>query len=64
MAPIGLVPMQKLASSNQQIETPIVTTTTPSARWKKNHLKPSTPADFDGDQAKGKAFLTSCHTYI
>ena len=63
-APIGPAPMQKLASSNQQIETPVVTTTTPSARWKKNHVKPSTPADFDGDQAKGKAFLTSCHTYI
>ena len=56
--------MQKPASSNQWIETPIVTTTTPSARRKKNHLKPSTSADFDGDRAKGKAFLTSCRTYI
>ena len=64
MALIGPAPMQKPASSNQWIETPVVTTTTPSAGRKKNHLKPSTPADFDGDRAKGKAFLTSCHTYI
>jgi hypothetical protein len=26
--------------------------------------KPSTPADFDGDRAKGRAFLTSCRLYI
>jgi hypothetical protein len=27
-------------------------------------LKPSAPSEFDGDHAKGKAFLTSCWTYI
>jgi len=32
--------------------------------WKKTLLKPSAPLEFDGDHAKGKAFLTSCQTYI
>jgi hypothetical protein len=31
---------------------------------KKLSLKPSIPSDFDGDRTKGKAFLTSCRTYI
>jgi hypothetical protein len=26
--------------------------------------KPSAPSEFDGDHAKGKAFLTSCWTYV
>jgi len=37
---------------------------TTSAGRKKLSLKPSTPSEFDGDRAKGKAFLTSCRTYI
>src|SRR6266567_1222404 len=28
------------------------------------YLKPSNPPDFDGNRSKGKAFLTSCCTYI
>jgi len=35
-----------------------------SARRKKLALKPSFPPDFSGDRAAGKAFLTSCQTYI
>ena len=35
-----------------------------SASWKKLALKPSFPSDFSGDRAAGKAFLTSCRTYI
>ena len=31
---------------------------------KKLALKPSFPPEFSGDQAAGKAFLTSCRTYI
>jgi len=31
---------------------------------KKLALKPSFPPDFSGDQAAGKAFLTSCRNYI
>ena len=31
---------------------------------RKPHIKPAPPADFDGDRSKGKAFLTSCRTYI
>jgi len=35
-----------------------------SAGRKKVSLKPSFPPEFSGDQASGKAFLTSCRTYI
>jgi hypothetical protein len=35
-----------------------------SAGRKKLALKPSFPPDFSGDRAAGKAFLTSCRTYI
>ena len=35
---------------------------TSSAGWKKLALKPSFPSKFSGDQATGKAFLTSCCT--
>ncbi|KIM45020.1 hypothetical protein M413DRAFT_24289 [Hebeloma cylindrosporum] len=36
----------------------------PSVGRKKAILKPSNPTDFDGDHTRGKAFLTSCRTYI
>jgi len=38
-------------------------TPSPTSR-KKLVLKASLPAEFNGDRAKGKAFLTSCRTYI
>ena len=31
---------------------------------RKSAVKPSVPTDFDGEHSKGKAFLTSCRTYI
>jgi len=31
---------------------------------KKTSLRPSPPADFNGDRTKGKAFLMSCRAYI
>jgi len=37
---------------------------TSSTGWKKNFLKPSAPSEFNGDHSTGKAFLTSCQTYI
>jgi len=37
---------------------------TSSTGWKKNFLKPSAPSEFNGDWSVGKAFLTSCQTYI
>lgn len=37
---------------------------TSSASRKKTSLKPSSPSEFDGDRSKGKAFITSCRTYI
>ena len=35
-----------------------------SAGRKKLSLKPSLPSEFSGDRTSGKAFLTSCRTYI
>jgi hypothetical protein len=37
---------------------------TPGSGQKKTLLKPSAPSEFNGDHVKGKAFLTSCQTYI
>jgi len=37
---------------------------TSSAGRRKNFLKPSAPSEFNGDRSAGKAFLTSCRTYI
>jgi len=45
------------------LPTPTTANSTPSASWK-TLLRPSAPADFDGDWTKGKTFLTSCRTYI
>jgi len=44
----------------QELPPPIPT----PAGQKKISLKPSAPLDFDGDRSAGKAFLTSCRTYI
>jgi hypothetical protein len=41
--------------------TPIPTLATGQ---KKTLLKPSASSEFNGDHAKGKAFLTSCRTYV
>src|SRR6266542_194713 len=51
---------------NLQVPIPLrYTPTIPaSAGRKKSSLKPSLPSDFDGDRSAGKAFLTSCQTYI
>jgi len=44
----------------QELPPPIPT----PAGQKKISLKPLAPPDFDGDHSAGKAFLTSCRTYI
>ena len=36
----------------------------PSSASQKVSLKPSVPPDFSGDRTAGKAFLTTCKTYI
>jgi len=43
---------------------PLPTLKSTSAGRNKNSLKPSFPPDFSGDRNSGKAFLTSCRTYI
>ena len=44
--------------------SPISTFNTPSASRKRPVLKASVPGDFTGDRTKGKAFLSSCRTYM
>ena len=44
--------------------SPISTFNTPSASQKRPILKASVPRDFTGDHTKGKAFLSSCQTYM
>jgi hypothetical protein len=44
--------------------SPISTFNTPSAGRKRPILKASVPGDFTGDRTKGKAFLSSCRTYM
>ena len=44
--------------------SPISTFNTPSASQKRPILKASVPGDFTGDCTKGKAFLSSCRTYM
>jgi hypothetical protein len=63
LAPPTNAPTETRPPTNPRPPTPIPTTHTPSA-GRKNLLRPSVPADFDGDRTKGKAFLTSCRTYI
>ena len=43
---------------------PSSTSTPASGNRSKNSLKPSFPPEFSGDRQSGKAFLTSCRTYI
>src|SRR6266487_2072510 len=44
-----------------QITGTMMANDTPNAGSK---LKPAPPSDFDGDRAKGRAFLNSCELYI
>ena len=45
-------------------QSPMPSLPTSSAGRKKLFLKPSLPSEFSGDRTSGKAFLTSCQTYI
>ena len=63
----NLVPSLLLPHLGLQPNTPlspISTFNTPSAGWKRPILKASVPRDFTGDCTKGKAFLSSCWTYM
>ena len=63
----NLVPSPLLPHLGLQPNTPlspISTFNTPSASWKRPILKASVPGDFTSDCTKGKAFLSSCQTYI
>ena len=63
LAPSTNAPTETRPPATPRLPTPIPTNNTPSAGWK-TLLRPSVPTDFDGDRTKGKAFLTSCRTYI
>jgi hypothetical protein len=56
---------EKVPNLTRQLQScPPTPIPTPTAGGKKTFLKPSTPLDFDSNCTKGKAFLTSCQTYI
>jgi hypothetical protein len=63
LAPQPNAPTHTQPPATSRPLTPIPTNYTPSA-GRKTILRPSVPTDFDGDRAKGKAFLMSCRTYI
>ena len=46
------------------VTSPISIFNTPSTGRKRPFLKASVPGDFTGDRTKGKAFLSSCRTYM
>jgi len=69
--------LNRLSLDPTSLAPSVTTTTHPSPRpptpplhiappleQRKARIKPAPPADFDGDRSKGKAFLTSCRTYI
>jgi hypothetical protein len=60
----GLLNENRASPTRQPQSCPPTPIPTPATGQKKTLLKPSAPSEFDGDCAKGKAFLTSCQTYI
>ncbi|KIM37963.1 hypothetical protein M413DRAFT_30609 [Hebeloma cylindrosporum] len=63
--PTGLPPVCTFSRSGHSAPTsPTSPHIPPSTGQKKAILKPSNPANFDSDHTRGKAFLTSCWTYI
>jgi hypothetical protein len=61
---LGLLNENRPSPTGQPQSCPPTPIPTPAEGRKKTLLKPSAPLEFDGDHAKGKAFLTSCQTYI
>jgi hypothetical protein len=57
-----LGPAQAQNAQSPTRRTP--STTNPSASRRNPSLKPALPPDFSGDRKTGKAFLTSCRTYM
>ena len=64
LSPTQAQNMQDPLPTRPACESPTPSIPASSAGWKKLTLKPSFPPDFSGDWAAGKAFLTSCRTYI
>jgi hypothetical protein len=60
----GLLNESRLSPTGWPQSRPPTPIPTPGSERKKTLLKPSAPSEFDGDHVKGKAFLTSCWTYI
>jgi hypothetical protein len=61
---LGLLNENRPSPTGQPKSHPPTPIPTPAWGWKKTLLKPFAPSEFDGDYTKGKAFLTSCQTYI
>jgi len=64
LGPIPTRDVQDPLLTHSAHHSPAPSIPTSSAGRKKVSLKPSFPPEFSGDRASGKAFLTSCRTYI
>jgi len=64
LGPVPTRNVQDPLPTHSARHSPVPSIPASSAGRKKVSLKPSFPPKFSGDQASGKAFLTSCWTYI
>jgi len=64
LGPVPTRDVQDPLPTHSAHHSPAPSIPTSSAGRKKVSLKPSFPPEFSGDRASGKAFLTSCQTYI
>ena len=58
LAQANTAPSEPFPTFSQNIVTP------PAETHRTRTARPANPPDFDGDRAKGTAFLDSCQTYI
>lgn len=59
----NFLPTQNPVTNESEVKTESVAPT-PDICRPNTLLKPGVPPDYDGDRTRGKAFLTSCRTYI
>jgi Retrotransposon gag protein/Zinc knuckle len=61
-----LLTLMKRSDPSVPVTPPTISSLPPTILTppKRTVVKPSSPCDFDGERSKGRAFLTSCRTYI
>ncbi|KDR64956.1 hypothetical protein GALMADRAFT_82488 [Galerina marginata CBS 339.88] len=61
---LNLLPARPIRNTPSPAPSRIISEHFSERPRKKTSIRPSPPPDFNGDRAKGKAFLTSCRAYI